>query len=91
MLKINNPTRKEWPSVIARPTQQLEDIEVTVSEIFQDVRNNGDLAVKKYTAIFDGVELNDMYVSKKEREFAEANLSDNFKSAILKAKQNIEK
>ena len=91
MLKINNPTREEWPSVIARPTQQLEDIEVTVSEIFQDVRNNGDLAVKKYTAIFDGVELNDMYVSKKEREFAEANLSDNFKSAILKAKQNIEK
>ena len=90
MLKINNPTRKEWPSVIARPTQQLEDIEVTVSEIFQDVRNNGDLAVKKYTAIFDGVELNDMYVSKKERELAETNLSDNFKRAILKAKQNIE-
>ena len=59
MIKINNPTREEWPSVIARPTQQLEDIEATVSEIFQDVRNNGDLAVKKYTAIFDGVELDD--------------------------------
>ncbi|MDA7558778.1 histidinol dehydrogenase [Flavobacteriaceae bacterium] len=90
MIKINNPTREEWPSVIARPTQQLEDIEATVSEIFQDVRNNGDLAVKKYTAIFDGVELDDMYVSKKERELAETNLSDNFKRAILKAKQNIE-
>ena len=91
MIKINNPTREEWPSVIARPTQQLEDIEATVSEIFQDVRNNGDLAVKKYTAIFDGVELDDMYVSKKERKLAEINLSDNFKCAILKAKQNIEK
>ena len=91
MIKINNPTREEWPSLIARPTQPLEDIEVTVSEIFQDVRNNGDLAVKKYTAIFDGVELDDMYVSKKERKLAEINLSDNFKCAILKAKQNIEK
>ena len=90
MKTIINPNREDWSTLLKRPTQSVEDIENTVNQIFQDVQQNGDFAVAKYTSIFDGVELNDFVVSEEELNEAEKNISEDLKNAIKMAKQNIE-
>ena len=90
MKTIINPNREDWSTLLRRPTQSVEDIENTVNQIFQDVQQNGDFAVAKYTSIFDGVELDDFVVSEDELNEAEKNISGDLKNAIKMAKQNIE-
>ncbi len=90
MKTIINPKESEWPQMLKRPTQTVEDIETTVNQIFDDVKRNGDTAISKYTKLFDGVGLESNIVSKKEIEEASASVSDELKEAIQNAKANIE-
>ncbi|WP_347925857.1 histidinol dehydrogenase [Pontimicrobium sp. SW4] len=90
MTVIENPKRNTWSSVLQRPTQTVEDIEATVTQIFQDVQQHGDFAISKYTSIFDGVELDDFIVSEDEIIKASNQISNKLKNAIQKAKKNIE-
>ncbi len=90
MKKIINPNKETWTTILERPTQTVEDIENTVNQIFQDVQQNGDFAVSKYTSMFDGIELEDSLVSNEEIEKATNTISDELKIAINQAKQNIE-
>lgn len=87
---IKNPNRNQWSQLIKRPTQSIENIELTVEEIFKDVKRNGNLAIQKYTALFDGCDAEVTMVSDEEMNFASKNVSDELKSAIQMAKQNIE-
>lgn len=87
---IKNPNRNQWSQLIKRPTQSIENIELTVEEIFKDVQRNGNLAIQKYTALFDGCDAEITMVSDEEMNFASKNVSDELKSAIQMAKQNIE-
>lgn len=91
MNKIFSPKPESWSELLKRPTQTIADIESTVIDIFQDIRNSGDLAVKKYTQKFDKIVLDTILVS--EDEITEGvNLVDgNLKKAIQLAKSNIEK
>lgn len=91
MKTVLNPKKNVWESIIKRPTQNIEDIENTVNQIFQDVHKNGDFAVSKYTSIFDGVELESFQVSSEEINDAIAAIPEALKSAIQIAKDNIEK
>lgn len=91
MKKIFNPAPETWPELLRRPTQTLDDIEETVNGIFKDVQANGDSAVAKYTAIFDGVSLDAIYASAKEIDEASTSLSQELKDAIQLAKKNIER
>ncbi|MBE0424300.1 MAG: histidinol dehydrogenase, partial [Lutibacter sp.] len=59
--------------------------------IFDDIKRNGDDGVKRYTAIFDGVSLDDLCVSAKEISAAEKAISNELKAAIEQAKSAIEK
>lgn len=77
--------------MLKRPTQTIEAVENTVTSIFDDVKRNGDDGVKRYTAIFDGVSLDDLCVSAKEISAAENALTDELKEAIQQAKKAIEK
>jgi len=90
MNKIYNPKREDWPSLLKRPTQSLGDLEPLVSEIFDDVRENGDFALKKYTQKFDGALLSNLLVSQAEIEVAKQLISKELQEAILLAKSNIE-
>ena len=83
---IENPKREMWSSVLQRPTQTVEDIEATVTEIFQDVQIHCDFAISKYTSIFDDVELNNIVVSKDEITQASSLISESLKTAIQTAK-----
>ncbi|WP_040281824.1 histidinol dehydrogenase [Psychroserpens damuponensis] len=90
MKTLLNPTKADWSELLKRPTQTVENIENTVSEIFTDIQRQGDKAVSKYTELFDGVQLESMIVSSEEIEKASSLVSQNLKVAIQTAKQNIE-
>ena len=91
MQKFNNPTPSTWDTLTQRPTESFATIEETVNLIFKDIQNNGDAAIAKYTSIFDGVRLENSFVTKKEFEDAENLISSVLKDAISVAKNNIEK
>ncbi|UEG49779.1 histidinol dehydrogenase [Ferruginibacter lapsinanis] len=84
------PKRSEWNQILQRPAFDSSSLEATVGNILNDVKQNGDVAVKKYAAQFDGVELNELKVT--EAEIAEAVLlvDEKLKQAIQQAKKNIE-
>ena len=89
MERIINPKREDWSEILKRPTQSVEDIEATVTEIFKDVEQNGDFAIGKYTSIFDGVELKDYLICEEEIKIAEKNIAKELKLAIKEAQENI--
>ncbi len=91
MNKIYNPKPDTWSEILKRPTQSFEDIEQTVKGIFNEIQANGDEAVKKYTALFDGIILDNIEVSKQEIQEAIALVDNDLKQAIQLAKSNIEK
>ena len=86
-----NPEQKDWKGILQRPAFDSKVLEATVSEILTDVKLNGDGAVKKYVAKFDGVALDNLKVSAAEIEEAALMVSDELKAATLLAKNNIEK
>jgi histidinol dehydrogenase len=91
MKTIKYPQKADWSEILKRPTQTVDDIEATVNQIFEDVERNGDVAIQKYTSMFDGVELTDFQVSQEEIETASQEVSVELKDAIKLAKSNIEK
>jgi histidinol dehydrogenase len=91
MNKIHNPKSETWSFILKRPTQTIGDIESKVKEIFIEIQANGDAAVGKYTAKFDGVLIENIEVSGSEIENAIATISPELKDAIQLAKSNIEK
>jgi histidinol dehydrogenase len=82
MKKIYNPAREEWPGILQRPTQTVEDIEATVSEIFSEIRAKGDTAVQKYTRLFDGVSLKNSKLLLKKLRKLQPVFPEELKAAI---------
>ena len=70
MKTILNPAKSAWKTILERPTKTVDDIEKTVFQIFDDVQKNGDLAVDKYTSLFDGVQIKEKLVTATEIEEA---------------------
>ena len=91
MNKIYNPKPENWASILERPTKTVDDIEATVKEIFKEVQKKGDVAVAKYTSLFDGASIDKLEVSKAEIDAAIASISSELKEAIQLAKANIKK
>ena len=85
------PARAQWPALLARPVQSTQQIEAAVAPILAQVRAGGDAALAELAKKFDGVELavDGLEVSATELAAAEAQLSDELKSAIRQAYQNI--
>ncbi len=86
-----NPEKNKWNAILQRPVFDTKKLEDTVAAILQDIKLNGDEAVKKYAAQFDGVQLEDLKVSEKEIEEAIKSVNDDLKAAIQIAKDNITK
>ncbi len=91
MKKIINPDKKQWLSLCERPAEDIEDLSKSVQQIFQEIKQNGDEAVAKYTEIFDEVRLDNTEVSEGEIAKAVNEVAEELKEAIALAKQNIEK
>jgi histidinol dehydrogenase len=86
---IKYPPKATWNEIIKRPVQSLEAIEQKVIPVLQDVKLYGDLALKKFTQLFDGVELDTFTVTEEEIKDAENLVSDELKEAIKTAYANI--
>jgi len=91
MNKLYNPNPNTWSEILKRPTQSFENIEETVKGIFKEVQQKGDVAIKKYTSLFDGITIANNQVSQEEIDFAISLVSEDLKKAILLAKANITK
>lgn len=90
METIINPSKVQWSEILQRPTKTIDDIENTVTQIFDDVKRNGDKAVSKYTSLFDGVDLKNSLVASSEIQKAVESVPSELKQAIQLAKANIE-
>lgn len=90
MKTIKYPIKSEWSEILKRPTMDSSSLEDKVKEILNDVRLNGDDAIKKYALMFDNVAIDTLIVSEDELNAAENNISSELKAAILQAKNNIQ-
>jgi histidinol dehydrogenase len=86
---IDNPSQATWTDILKRPTQTVDAIEATVITVFNEVKSEGDIAIKKYTERFDGVILDSNMVTPEEFQEASNLVSDALKEAINLAKLNI--
>lgn len=86
---IKYPSRLDWKKILTRPTFDTTSLNQTVSAVLDDIRLNGDKAVKEYGVKFDKVELADIVVSEEEIMKAESLVSEELKAAIRQARVNI--
>ena len=86
-----NPSKEQWNEIIQRPVLDSRPLEATVGAILNDVKLNGDEAVKKYATQFDKVQLDELKVSEEEIQEALLMVDDELKAAISIAKNNITK
>ncbi|MDR1756823.1 MAG: histidinol dehydrogenase [Culturomica sp.] len=89
MQKIVNPSRETWKELLARPEWKDDELQAVCSEIFAEVRKNGDEALKKYTWFFDRVQIENCCVSEEEFAEAERTMPEALKEAIRTAGGNI--
>lgn len=88
---VKYPAKESWASIIARPDNDNETVFATVRDILQEVKSDGDLAIKKFSEKFDKVTIDALSVSQEEIKEAINLVSDELKSAIKLAASNIEK
>ncbi|KKB51710.1 histidinol dehydrogenase [Parabacteroides sp. HGS0025] len=88
---IKYPSREDWASLAKRPALDVTTLFDTVRTVLDEVRLEGDTAVKRYEEKFDKVRLADLQVSEAEIQEARELVSEDLKQAIRTAKNNIEK
>ena len=88
---IKYPSKEDWASLVKRPALDVTTLFDTVRTVLNEVRNEGDVAVKRYEEKFDKVKLSALQVSEAEMQEAYGLVSDDLKQAIRTAKDNIEK
>ena len=87
---ISYPSKNEWAKIISRPSFDISRLQDTVLSVMNEVKRNGDIAVRKFTQQFDGADIENVLVS--EEEFTESSylLSAELKKAIQIAANNID-
>lgn len=85
------PKPEEWGELLKRPTFDNATLFDIVRGVLDDVKKNGDAAVKAYELKFDKVDLPSLIVTEDEIKEAESLISDDLKKGILLAKDNITK
>lgn len=88
---IKYPARSEWSALLQRPVFDSTHLFATVQTVLDDVRANGDAAVRKYTETFDKVVIDALQVTPGEIAEAEALVAPLLKQAIEMARRNISK
>ena len=90
-MKIYKESLDAMLRIVRQYTQQTTDMEIErrVHDIIENVRANGDVALREYSEKFDGVKLDDFKVDQSIIDAAWDNLPEDLKHALLVAKKNI--
>ena len=91
MQKILYPQPNEWPLLTERPHIDTTQLTETVLAVLNDIRRDGDDAVRRYEEKFDHVVLDQLLVSEEEMQEAEQLVSADLKEALILAHRNIAK
>ena len=83
---IKYPSKADWPSLVKRPALDVTTLFDTVRTVLNEVRSEGDTAVKRYEEKFDKVTLSGLQVSEEEIKEARELVSEDLKQAIRTAK-----
>ena len=87
---LSELTDEEMAGLIDR-SGELADVGETVAAILEDVRENGDDAIRKYTHKFDGAQLTDIEVSSEEIDEAVKSIDGSLLKHLEFAAENIRK
>ena len=90
MKTVKLPSKSEWSEILKRPTQEKANLEAIVSSVFNEIKANGDEALKTFTKKFDGADLETLLVSDEEFKTALEKTPIELKNAIDNAARNIE-
>ena len=91
MQKILYPQPNEWPLLTERPHIDTTQLTETVLAVLNDIRRDGDDAIRRYEEKFDHVVLDQLLVSEEEMQEAEQLVSADLKDALVLAHRNIAK
>ncbi len=87
---VINPDKQQHQSLLQRPYFDSTSLYASVSEIIDNVKANGDKALREYSLRFDKTKITELQVTEKEFSEAEQQVSEVLKQAIEQAKKNIE-
>lgn len=87
---VRNPASGEWPALLQRPRLNYHTLEDQVQKIIDDVAQNGDAAVRKYSKEFDNYDALSLKVTPEEIAAASRHVSNELKRAIDEAHWNIQ-
>ncbi len=90
MNTIKYPKQEDWADLLKRPENDITELFDTARMVLDEVRKKGDSAVKRFTKMFDGIEIGNLQVSEAEIAEAETNVPEELKGAIRSARENIE-
>jgi histidinol dehydrogenase len=88
---IKKPTIDQWKHLIARPVKDIAEIEEKVLPILNQVKTQGDEALRSFALQYDNIILNDLAMPEQEMATAKSKISEPLASAIEQAYQNIYK
>ncbi|MEI0518551.1 histidinol dehydrogenase [Brachyspira murdochii] len=88
---INYKECKSLDDILLRSQFSYDDVNEKVKAILEDVKQNGDNALKKYAKMFDNAEIDNLRVTEKEIEEAYNRVDEKFKETLKLAYNNIEK
>ncbi len=83
------PSRADWKDLLERPSLDSSSLLKKVRSVLDEVKLDGDAAIRKFSLQFDGVELDDFAVSEQEICESAALINDSLKAAIKQAAANI--
>ena len=88
---FKHPERVAWKEILSRPVIDTSQLIGLIKPILEEVRFNGDEAVRKYTREFDQVELDDLSVPESQINNIGSEVPESLKRAIDIARTNIER
>ena len=88
---IKYPERSSWENIVKRPHLDVSQLNATVNGVLNDVRENGDEAVKRYEEKFDHASLASLEVTDDEKTEARHLVSKDLYDSLVLAHDNIVK
>ena len=85
----NEPSEDQWATILQRSTGDSASVEKIVHDIIDDVKINGDKALRNYAKRFENADIGDLKVTASEIAEAGKNISADLKAAIQLAYVNI--